>query len=247
MTTTMQRERVEALIINTPNWSTDKNYQAIKSFCIDELLVYGIDPDKYTQISLPDGGQSGLTKDRVLADYLFDNKFNWTRSEELRALLLIQIYNYIWGLKIVKAAILRPRTAYGLQAQLKYPEGIYDLETSEIVFNSASRFIAHLTYMLTLTLRDDLTKIELDRVKAQVKEFLQSRARGGLNKAEVEAKIIVRERARHFKTINPRLTKPDLIEKITAEMLQDKDQYKLMREGPSFDTLSKWLVKLDID
>jgi hypothetical protein len=243
----MRREKLEALIFNNHNWPTDNNYQAVKSFCIDELLVYGIDPNKYIQKSLPDGSGPDLTNDRVLADYLIDNKFNWTASEESRALLLIQIYNYSMSLKIVKAAVLSPATAYGLQAHLKHPEGIYDFKTSENAFNTASRFIAQLTYMLTLTLRDDLTKIELDRVKAQVEEFRQGKARGGLNKAEVKAKIIVRERARHLKTINPHLTKPDLIEKITAEMLQDKDQYKLKREVPSFDTLSKWLVKLDID
>jgi hypothetical protein len=148
--------------------------------------------------------------------------------------MLLQLYKYCNGLKTHSWCTLDPKVTY-------------DFGELETKIAMAGWFAAEITYLLTLTLRDDLTLEEFNKVNARLEGFLEDRSRGGKGKAETEAKAIARKRARYFLAKNPRHTKPDLIEKITAEMLQDKDKYKLKRDVPSFDTLSKWLVNLDID
>jgi hypothetical protein len=239
-----QREKVEALILNSSNWSKHKNYQAIQSFCIDELLQFGIDPRKSIQRSLQDEGGPDLTIKRVFTNYLFHDEFNLTPTEQIRAHLLISIYNYAVSLKVLRTVFSRPRSAGGL-LNFKHPEGIYDSVTSENAFDAASNFIAQLTYMLTLTLRDDLTKIELDRVNAQIEKSRQDRVRGAKlrgNKFRI-AKPAAIEEAKILKAKDPSATKDEITTHILADMASFPDRYGIKPgEYPSPSTLrDTWL------
>jgi hypothetical protein len=239
-----QREKVEALILNSSNWLKHKNYQAIQSFCIDELLQFGIDPRKNIQRSLQDECGPDLTIKRVCTNYSFHDEFNLTPTEQTRAHLLISIYNYAVSLKVIRTVFSRPRSAGGL-SNFKHPEGIYDSVTSENAFYAASNFIAQITYMLTLTLRDDLTKIELDRVNAQIEKSRQDRVRGGRVRGNKYRKAIpiAIEEAQILKARDPSATKDDVTTHILRDIAKYPEKYFVEPgDSPTCSTVrDKWL------
>jgi hypothetical protein len=203
------------LILDENTWMSGNGNIPIIHFCIEELYLYGVDP---TTLKTP---------------FNFDifKQFNPSESEFYRMRILIHIYNACF-------------IFYKHQPLLSHPDMTFDIELCEFIYKSASQMASTLTYMLTLTLKDKITEEDYNSAVAKVDDYQKARSKGGLAKAETEAKEIARKRAVELKKINPHLKKVDLVTKIILEMEQDKEKFNLKREVPSFDTMMKWLTNL---
>jgi hypothetical protein len=216
MKDTLRREKLEDLIFNFALNSKGSDYLPVMYFCIEELYPYGIDP---TNPKNPVGTP-------------IDDKFKWTESELIRAILLAHVY------KLCKVLV-------GQQAELFHPKRNFDLETCKTSFNAGSSAGSLLTYMLTLTLRQNVAEEDFNKVSSLLEKFNKDRSKGGKARGNKyrKAKPTAIEEAKILKARDPTATKDDITNHILIDMTVNPDKYGVeLGDYPSPSTLrDTWL------
>ncbi|GAC06954.1 hypothetical protein [Paraglaciecola chathamensis] len=214
------KQRVTDLVFNEETWLPSNDYLSLRMFCLKELAAYDVDPTS--------------SNEPVSVEML--KKHNLSGLTSYRIEILVAIY-------------FKCLTFLKLKTMTLHPNREFTLEACELSYQTGSASASLITYALMNSAGDNITKEEFDEVMTKLTELKaknhNDRGNGGRAKAETDAKEASRQMAVALLAKNSSYTKPELIQKILAEMERNKDQFGLRRNIPSFDTLNKWLTNLD--
>tara|TARA_R110001606_G_scaffold398877_2_gene579341 strand:+ start:613 stop:1272 length:660 start_codon:yes stop_codon:yes gene_type:complete len=210
------KQRVTDLVFNEETWLPSNDYLSLRMFCLKELAAYDVDPTS--------------SNEPVSVEML--KKHNLSGLTSYRIEILVAIY-------------FKCLTFLKLKTMTLHPNREFTLEACELSYQTGSASASLITYALMNSAGDNITKKEFDEVMTKLTELTARPGKGGRAKAEKAAKEASRLMAVALLAKNSSYTKPELIQKILAEMERDKDQFGLRRNIPAFDTLNKWLTNLD--